>query len=83
MNKSEVFNALCELCSEVNTEVFDGNVGSDCLCESKHDAYLHDFRFDPLILGFIQSAVRVEIARYKMKVKENEIHTHLNHLMGR
>ena len=63
MKQSEVIKALCSLCTEVNNEVFNWEHPSDCICGQEGE----NFQFSPLILGFIQSAVRVEIERVKLK----------------
>ena len=61
MERSKVIDELCSLCTEVNAEVFNWKEPSDCICGEEGP----NFQFSSLIIGFIQSAVRMEIQRLK------------------
>lgn len=59
--KQEVISRLCALASEVGSEVFNNMFASDCFC-GNNKTFENDFRFDDIVLEWIEATVRAKIA---------------------
>ena len=62
--KQDVISRFCALASEVGEEVFLHKYAHDCFC-GNNKTFENDFRFDDIVLEFIEDAVRAKIACMK------------------
>ena len=60
LTKDEIVKQLCELCTDVNSRVFDYTVATDCFCNKPED---ENYRFDEEVLEFIKEAIEEKIKR--------------------
>ncbi len=59
MKKEEVIERFCKLSTEVNVNIFDFDIPSDCFCLKNFNPKY--FQFDEKILNFIEDAVKTKI----------------------
>ena len=71
MNKKQVIERLCAICTNVGSEVFKNIIPHDCFCnKSVND---DNFQFDRKIVDFIEDAVENAIKENIENIIVNEI----------
>lgn len=63
MNRQEVLEKLCEICTRVNEKHFDWDYKSDCFCG---DNKYSPGEFDEEIIDFISEAVDEKILKFAL-----------------
>jgi hypothetical protein len=61
LGKGEVVKRLCKLCKHVESTVFNGTTPCDCFCIPQREE--NSFKFDEMILAFVESAVYEKIEK--------------------
>ena len=60
LTKPEIIKKLCDLCTHVNSKVFDYTLATDCFCDKPED---ENYRFNQEVLEFIRQAVSEKISK--------------------